>query len=521
MTTATPPRSRTSRQLSLALFALVFLLVLAVVLRTVTTPSKQPVVQECSPYDTDFIAANDRLKRNFQKAITFKTVSYDQSVQNTEELSKFVDFLREVFPTVHSSPLVKNEVIGNYSLLYTVAGSNDKLKPYILAAHMDVVPVDGQAWNYPTFEGLEEDGFIYGRGTIDDKHCLMGIMEALEFRLQRGENPKRPLYIALGHDEEVSGFEGALSIAQTLAARDVDIEFMLDEGMTVLDGVVPMVPKKTALIGVVEKGYLTVRAVLNTSNTGHSSMPPKHTCIGKLAMAIARLEANPFPNMFGKGPERSMFDHLAPEMTLLGRVVMSNLWLFSPIVSWVLSWKQNTNAVIRTTTAVTKFESGIKENVIPSSASATINHRIHPAQTVQQVYDYDNHILNEVMVNDEEKIQVEMLNFLEPSHISPYDDDSFGYQTVVKSIRQVFPDVVVAPGVMIGNTDTRHYWNLTKNIYRFSPTIMKPTDLPRFHGVNERISIHNYEQVVNFFYHLMLNTDQEKLDLPHSHSAEL
>ncbi|XP_077977194.1 N-fatty-acyl-amino acid synthase/hydrolase PM20D1-like [Glandiceps talaboti] len=491
------------------------------VLRTLTLSSRQPAVQECNPYDTDFIAANDRLKRNLQRAISIRTISYEYDHQNTEELSRFVTFLQETFPNVHSSPLVKREVVANYSLLFTVAGTDKHIKPYMLAAHTDVVPVQGQQWDYPSFEGLEEDGFIYGRGTIDDKHCVMGILEALEFRLQRGEQLKRTLYIAIGHDEEVSGFKGAAAISQILQSRNVEVEFLLDEGLTVTDGVVPLIKKKVALIGVAEKGFLTVEAVLNTTNTGHSSMPPKHTTIGKLAQGVSRLENNPLPNMFGYGPEWAMFENLAPEMTVVGRVIMSNLWLFHPAISWFMSGIPSNNAMIRTTTAVTKIHGGFKDNVIPPVATATINHRIHPAQSVKEVLAHDYQVLNEVMSREKDKIRLDVKASLEPSIISPHDKHSFGYQTLTRSIRQVFTDVAVTPGLMICNTDTRHYWALTENIYRFAPAVMTLTDLPRYHGINERISVRNYEQVVNFYYHLMLNSDQENLGNLNTHNSEL
>ncbi|XP_002736702.1 N-fatty-acyl-amino acid synthase/hydrolase PM20D1-like [Saccoglossus kowalevskii] len=500
--------------------AVFIFLAIIVTIRTLTFPSRQQIVQECAPYDTDFIAADDRLKRNLQRAIAIETISYGQQKQNDAELAKFGTFLGEVFPAIHSSPLVKREVVANYSLLYTVEGTDKNLQPYMLAAHMDVVPVAGQKWDYPPFQGKEVDGFIYGRGTVDDKHCLMGILEALEFRLQRGEKPKRTVYIAFGHDEEISGTVGAKTISQILQSRNVDIEFIIDEGTVILDGIVPMVDKHVAMIGVSEKGYLTLRAVLNTTNTGHSSMPPMRSTIGELAKAITRLESNPLPIVFGKGPEVAMFEDLAPEMNIFGRIVMTNLWLFSPIISYVLSLKPSTNAIIRTTTAVTIISGGMKENVLPSSAEVTINQRIHPAQTVKEVYDYDYQIMSEV-IPDGYNLHFEVINSLEPSHTSPHDEHSFGYYTISKSLRQVFPNILVSPGLMLANTDTRHYWNLTKSIYRFAPAIMKQSDLPRIHGSNERISIRNYEQVVNFYYHLMVNADESATHLPHSHSSEL
>lgn len=228
-----------------------------------------------------------------------------------------------------------------------------------------------------------------------------------------------------------------------------------------------------------------------------------------------RLQDNPLPSMLGYGPEGEMLEHLAPEMSLPLRIVMSNLWLFKPIVSWVMSQKPSTNALIRTVTAVTMFNGGVKTNVLPSDATAYVNHRIHPAQTVQEVIDYDRDVI------DDDRVEISADHFMEPQPGSPAGENDFGYQTVSNSIRQIWTDAATAPGTMIGNTDTRHYKIFTKNIYRFSPTVMFPGDEKRFHGVNERISIKNYEQAINFYYHVMLNADNVSLLPVHKHSDEL
>ncbi|XP_076447510.1 N-fatty-acyl-amino acid synthase/hydrolase PM20D1.2-like isoform X2 [Babylonia areolata] len=394
-------------------------------------------------------------------------------------------------------------------------GSDRSLTPYLLASHLDVVPADGAQWDAPPFSADLIDDFIYARGTIDDKHGVMGILEALEFLLSNGFQPRRSFYIAFGHDEEVSGIEGAQSIAATLKARGVDrLHFVSDEGLTIVNNMIPGISKPVAIIGTAEKGQAVLRLKVE-GQTGHSSMPTAENTISILAEAVHRLHTNRHPSMFGYGPERAMLEHLAPEMQFGHRLVMSNMWLFSPLVSWLLSQKPASNAQVRTVTSVTKFNAGVKDNVIPSVAEAIINHRIHPAQSVQEVIDYDRYIIGD------DRVKIELKGSIEPHPQAPHGDHDFGYQVVKNSIRQVFTDAVVVPGVLVGNTDTRHYLCFTHNVYRFSPTFMFPDDIPRFHGVNERISKKNYEQVINFYHHLILNADDPQLPPLHQHSDEL
>ncbi|XP_078616553.1 N-fatty-acyl-amino acid synthase/hydrolase PM20D1-like [Branchiostoma floridae x Branchiostoma japonicum] len=489
--------------------------IVIVAVRTITFPSYQTRPPPCDVTDQDFIpASTDRLDR-LGRAITFRTVSYEPGRGTPQELLKLAAFIQDSFPVLHSSPLVTREVVGNFSLLYRVEGTDGSLQPGLLAAHLDVVPVTEEpGWDAEPFSGLQKDGFVYGRGTIDDKHNVMGQLEALEFHLVRGHRPRRTLYLAYGHDEEVGGHDGAQKIGELLESRGVKLEFILDEGLTVTKGLVPGVTKKVALIGVTEKGSLTVKLSVQMKG-GHGSMPEKESAIGVLSQAVTNLERNPQPNLWGSGPERDLAEHLATEMSLPHRVVSSNLWLFAPVMRWVLSLKAATNALCRTTTAVTWFHAGIKDNVIAPEAVAIINHRVHPRQTIQEVLDHD------VRVIGDPRVQVEVVSSLVPAPVSPSGPESPAYMAVQETIQQVFPDSLVAPAVMVGNTDTRHYWKLKSAIYRFSPNVMGPGDLARFHGVNERISVQDYERTMNFYFHLMQNVDEPLVGRRHGHEGDL
>ncbi|XP_041801852.1 N-fatty-acyl-amino acid synthase/hydrolase PM20D1.2 [Chelmon rostratus] len=457
----------------------------------------------------------EELLANFKEAIRIPTVSFSETEINTTALLEFDRLLRKAFPTVFSSSLVHHELVANYSHLFWVQGSQPDLVPYMLLAHIDVVPAsESDGWEAPPFSAKEIDGFIYGRGTLDDKGPLMGILQALEYLLIKGYAPRRGFYIGLGHDEEVSGYNGAMNIMRVLKQRGVKLSFILDEGLAILDGFIGGLHVPAALIGISEKGLATVKLSVSTV-PGHASMPPSETSIGILAAAVKRLEENPMPRLFGHGPERGIFEHLAHKFTFPLKFVMSNLWLFSPLLERVLERSPDTNTFVRTTTAITMFNAGVKVNVIPSLAEAYVNLRIHTGQSLQEVLD-----LVQSTVGDQ-RVKLELVDGFDPLPVSSSDEKSFGFQIIKKTVLEIFPTVTVAPGICVGNTDSRHFKDLTNDIYRFAPKWLKQGDAQRFHGLNERISKKNYEELVVFFFSLIQNCDIQKLPEPHSSVHEL
>ncbi|KFP85914.1 putative carboxypeptidase PM20D1, partial [Acanthisitta chloris] len=448
-------------------------------------------------------------------AIRIPTVSVSPDNLNTTAMAEFGAYIQRAFPAVFSSKFIQHEIVGQYSHLLTVEGSEPALMPYMLLAHMDVVPAPPEGWEFPPFSAAEHEGFIYGRGTLDNKNSAIGILQALEFLLRRNYRPKRSFYVGIGHDEEVSGWKGGMRIAALLEARGVKLSFLLDEGSAVLDGIIAGVEKPVAVIAITEKGSMTLNFSVE-KDPGHSSFPPKETSIGILAAAMSRLEQNPLRNLFGQGPELMTMEHLAAEFRFPLNLIMSNLWLFSPVVSRVLAQKPSTNALIRTTTAVTIFNAGIKVNVIPSSAKATVNFRIHSAETAAEVLEA---VRNTIADN---RVKIDVVEAFDPLPISPWDDQTFAVHVFQRTILDTFPDVDnVVPGTCIGNTDSRHFTNVTKAIYRFNPVLLRPDDLPRIHGLNERISIENYEKQVEFLFQLIKNCDTDKVPEPHANSHEL
>ncbi len=184
-----------------------------------------------------------------------------------------------------------------------------------------MAPGTEKDWQQPPYDGVISNGFIWGRGSWDDKGNLYSMLEAAEAMAKAGFRPKRTIYFAFGHDEETAGTAGAKSIAALLASRGVRLDFVIDEGLLITEGIMKGLDKPAALIGVAEKGYATL--VLNAQATpGHSSMPPRDTAIGMMSAALARLEDHRLPMQI-RSTVAEMFDTLAPEMSGFNRVVLS------------------------------------------------------------------------------------------------------------------------------------------------------------------------------------------------------
>lgn len=480
----------------LLLIGVAFVAVACVVMfRAGTLSSRQIQPIPASGIILDSKALAGRLER----ALQFQTISYEDPAKfNKEEFKGFQKFLEQSFPKVHAA--MKKEIIGEYSLLYTWKGQDDKELPILLAAHMDVVPAEsepGSKWTYPPFEGRIADGFIWGRGALDDKESVLGILEAMEKLLQDGYVPRRTIYIAFGHDEETGGQYGAAKIAGLLNSRQVKLDYVLDEGLTIMEGLIPGVSKPVALLGIAEKGFLSIELSVD-SEGGHSMMPPKQTAIGILGSAISRLEQKPFPARM-EAPVRKMFETLSPEMPFGMRVVFANLWLFEGLVKKKLTSVPRTNALVRTTTAPTIFQAGVKENVLATKARAVVNCRLLPGDTI------DNVLLNVKKTINDPRVKVAALKGFKNNADYIADTGSKGYKAVEQAIRQVFPQTLVAPGLVIGATDSRHYSVMTRNILHFTPIRVRSEDLPRFHGIDERISAKDYEDVVRFYEQLIRN----------------
>jgi carboxypeptidase PM20D1 len=483
------------RKVAISLGVGFLLLAAVVVTRTVSLSSRQVEVDPAPRTLIDAGAAAERLAA----ALRFRTVSSQEaSGFDGDELDGLRHFLESTFPGVHAN--LEREVIGDYSLLYRWPGRRPGSKPILLMAHLDVVPVEADAeqrWSHPPFAGVIADGFIWGRGALDDKASALALFESVERLLGEGFRPARTVYLAFGHDEEVGGREGAVAIAERLDAERVRFEYVLDEGGSIAEGLVPGVGESVAMIGIAEKGYVSLELGVEAAG-GHSSMPPESTAVGVLSRAIARLESNPMPARIGVGLGPSL-SYLAPEMSFTRRLVLANLWLFGWLLERPLARNPPTNAAIRTTTAATMFRSGVKENVLPRAARAVVNFRILPGDDIAEVIEHVGRTV------DDPRVSVRALQFAsQPSPIS--STESAAFRGLAATIRQVFPAVLVAPSLVLGATDSRHYAPLSDGVYRFVPLWLEQEDLDRIHGTNERIGVERYADMIRFYSLLIRNS---------------
>ncbi len=486
------------RRWFLFLLMLLMLLLSAIAINTLLTKSRQIAVTPLAVIRIDEQAVAQRLAT----ALQFRTISsLDQPTLSEGEFNRLHAHMKQAFPLLHAR--LKRETIGAASLLYTWTGSDTSAKPIMLMAHQDVVPIAPDTeknWQQPPFDGVIQDGFIWGRGSWDDKGNLFAIMEAVESLLQDGFIPRQTIYLAFGHDEEVSGLQGAKQIAGVLQSRGVRLDYILDEGLLITEGILKGLNPAAALIGIAEKGYATVHLSLDAT-PGHSSMPTQKTAIGMMSMALARLEDQQLPADI-RGVALQMFDTIAPEMNGINRVLLSNLWLFKPLVQRELAKGASTNAMLRTTTALTVIHAGNKENILPGHIDATVNFRTLPGDTQADVLAHLKKTLN----NDAIALHPAEANS-DASRVSSIN--SAAYLTLNKSIREVFANTIVAPGLMLGATDSRHFEALSENIFKFSPVRATADDLPRFHGTNERISIKNYAEMIRFYHQLLINSNRQ------------
>jgi len=491
-----PPRPR--RVLSVAALG-VLLAVGFVGARTATLPSRQPTPRPLADAPVDAAAAAEHLAG----ALRCKTISAPPSEARPEaELARLHEHLRASFPLVHERLVL--EKINDFGLLYTWKGSDAAAPPYVLLSHQDVVPIEESTagdWTHPPFDGVVADGFVWGRGALDDKVGVVAILESVEALLREGFQPRRTVVLAFGHDEEQAGVEGAGGLASALVERGVHAEFVLDEGGPITMGVVPGVRAPVAVVGVSEKGYVTVELTATTPG-GHSSTPPRDTAVSVLARAVERVQGSPMPASVERGVGK-FADFIAPEMAFGYRLVFSNRTLFGPLLGAVLSGGQATNATIRTTTAATVFQAGVKDNVLPATARALVNFRIVPGDTSAAVLAHVNRVIEDPRVVA--RPLPETLN--EPSPVSSTDSRAFA--RIAQTVRDVFPDTLVAPSTFIGATDGRLYTRVAPDTYRFLPVPLTSQDIGRIHGKDERIAVADLANAVRFYRQLMRASDAE------------
>lgn len=475
----------------LGLLLILVLLMAALVVNTISFKSKQlnqssiPATFPVNPQSVEHLAAS----------ITYPTISYDDGHRDTVAFEGFLNYLDSVYPLCRQ--MLKVTSINTFTRIYHWKGTDSRSKPALLYAHYDVVPVEEvnrSEWKQDPFSGAVDGGYLWGRGAIDDKIGVVAIMEATEKLLAAGFIPERDVYLVFGHDEEIGGMEGAKSAAEYLYRQGVKTSLHLDEGGLVAHGIVPDMKKPVALIGTAEKGYMTLELTCNLKG-GHSSKPARQTAIQLLSTAIHKLQQHPFPKTSAQAVH-DFIDYVGPEMPQPLKTVFANAWLFKPLILKVYEGSAEGNAMIRTTGVPTVFDAGLKENLIPGSASVKINFRILSGQSSAEV----KKTVEEIIAD--ERIEItEMNNTFEPSKTTRVQ--SYSFLLAQKVCSKVFPDAVVAPFLDIGSTDSKHFEKLEGEVLRFLPVRMDNEILGTFHGVNERVKVEDYMQTIAFYETLL------------------
>lgn len=446
----------------------------------------------------------DRVARHLSGAIRFRTVASADARADDTEFSRLHDYFAATY-LLTDERLVR-ETVNKTSLLYEWRGKDRGKTPVVLMAHLDVVPIapgTDTRWTQPPYAGAISDGFVYGRGALDDKSAAIAILEAVEQLLQDGFTPTRTIYLAFGADEEIGGENGAHQIVKLLQARNVgEPALVLDEGGALMVGEVPGVAGPAAVIGIAEKGYLSLELTVQGPG-GHSSTPIIPTQIGRLSAAIARLEAHPFPARL-EAPTREMLRAIMPFQPFGQRLVLANLWLFGPVAAGRFLSRPDTATLVHTTTAPTIFNAGETENVLPEKARAVVNFQILTGDTIEGVVAR----VRKTVADD--AIQIERLpaGFASgPSSVSDVSGPAFA--VLAKSVRQTLGDrpPVIVP-YLSGPTDSR-YWSEAKarNVFRFTPFLYEKDWMSRAHGTDERISVESLADGVRFYHQLIRNTE--------------
>lgn len=426
--------------------------------------------------------APERLSR----MVKLPTVSAEREQRGLADFGRFRDLLGELYPLVHEH--LSFEQVTDLGLLFHWRGRGDG-DPVVLMAHYDVVPAaDADGWTFPPFEGRIHDGSVWGRGTLDDKGPLLVLLEAVENLLADGFAPARDVYLAFGGDEEIHG-AASRAISDLLLERGITPWLVLDEGGAVADAPLPFVKVPAAMVGVGEKGIVTVR-ISARGEGGHASAPPAVTATARIARAVDRLDARTFPARM----PRSLRDMLAaflPRARGRARLLLRALIAFPRLSAQVFArLGGEPAAAVRTTVATTMLAGGSAHNVLPSEASAILNLRIAVGESIGSTLRRVRRRIRDP------HIVLEVVEGTDPSPESPVDDVRF--RAVADAVAASYPGVVTAPYLQLSAADARWFHRYSPVVYRFAPIAMDAVQRAAIHGVDESVTIDSLERGERF-----------------------
>lgn len=423
--------------------------------------------------------------KDLSRMIRCETISVRESGP-AEKFARYRAELEQLFPLVHER--LERTLIGD-AMLFKWRGTDPARGAVVLMAHSDVVPAAGE-WDHPPFAGEIADGCVWGRGAMDTKGSLCALFNAVEELLAEGFTPPCDVYLASSNNEEIMG-DGAPNTVTWLTDRGVKLDLVLDEGGAVIEAPMPGLNGKYAMLGVLEKGYADVRFTA-VSAGGHSSTPPKGTPLARLAAFVNRVETRPpFPVKITP-PVKAMFAAMAPDMAFPFRLLFGNLWLFGPLLKRVIpKVSGQAGALLHTTCAFTMAQGSDAPNVIPAQASVTANLRFMVHQGREASLQALEKLANKY------GLRMEVLYACDCSPV--VDVHSAGYAYIRQCVREVFPEAGIAPYVMLGGTDAKHYAKVCDCALRFAPTVLTPQQLASMHASNENLSVDALARAVAFY----------------------
>jgi carboxypeptidase PM20D1 len=509
------------KKLLFIILSIFILLIIIVLIKTFTYPFKK--VNSGTSQGWKFVK-NDSAVQRFSGGLKISTVS-------SGELGKFdystFDTIKEYLKT--SYPLIYENTefteVNKYGLVFKLKGSNPALDPILFLSHTDVVPPGdadvkdksenifrpddeplspvskvSEDWDFGPFSGAVANGKIYGRGAIDMKGMLFSLMESMNNLIKNKHIPQRDIYLAFGFDEEVGGQQGAAKIAAYFKSKNINFDAVYDEGGLILEkGSVAGIDSDVAVIGCAEKGFLSVKIKVKGLG-GHASMPPMESAIGKAAVIMQRLEHDQMKPMITPLINQ-FFTNIGGSMSFVNRMGISNQWLLKPVLLSQLTKNNSTNALVRTTTALTMMKGSDAPNVLSPEVEFVVNFRLLPGNTVKDV---KTHIANAAKGFDVEIEDVDSVK--EASAVSPTNTKAF--KLIEAAIKEIHPTAIATPYLTVGATDAYKYQIVSKNIYRFMPIKINDAEKQSIHSTNEYLSIENYMKMIHYFEFIMTNYDK-------------